>query len=353
MRWTGENTNKQETNKMKFQRMIINRKGGPEELQLVEEDLREPAPGEVRVKVLTAGVLLADIMWQEGNVPGGPKPPFTPGYDIVGVVDKLGDGVSELEVGQTVAAMTQFGGYTQYAFLPPEGLVVVPEGLDPAEVVSLIVNYMTGYQLYKRVVKLIPGKRVLIHGAAGGTGSAMVELGRLIGLEVYGTASNPKHDLVTSLGGTPIDYRNEDFVERIRDLTGDGVDFVVDPIGGKNLKRSFQTLRSGGTLVSTAQIATMMGEASFPEILLGMIQLPLWNVLPNKKSTIPMFDVVELNKKNPSWFAEDLKVLMGYLTEGQIKPIIAERMPLSEARKAQELIRGAMVKGKIVLVCNE
>jgi NADPH2:quinone reductase len=337
---------------MKYKRIVINRKGGPEALQVVEAALPEPALGEVRVKVLTAGVLLADILWQSGAVPGGPKPPFTPGYDLVGVVDKLGPGVSNLAVGQTVAAMIQYGSYTQYALLPPEKLVLVPEGLDPAEVVCLTVNYMTGYQLYKRIANLTPGQRVLIHGAAGGTGSAMVELGKLIGLEVYGTASKPKHDLVSSLGATPIDYRSEDFVECIRDLTGDGVDFVVDPIGGRHLKRSFHTLRAGGLLVSTAAISRIMGESSISEILLSFLQIPVWNLLPNNKSA-RLFDVVQLNKKNPTWYTEDLKVLMGYLAEGKIKPVIARRMPLVEAREAQELILEAKVKGKVVLICSE
>ncbi|UCC88849.1 MAG: zinc-binding dehydrogenase [Anaerolineales bacterium] len=336
---------------MKYRRIVIPQSGGPEALQVVEADLPEPAPGEVRVKVLSAGVLLADVMWQEGKVPGGPKPPFIPGYDLVGVVDRLGDGVSAPGVGQTVAALVQPGGYTQYASLPPEKLVPVPEGLDPAEVVCLTVNYTTGYQIFKRVAKLTPGKRVLVHGAAGGTGSALLDLGKVLGLEMYGTASKPKHDLVASLGATPIDYRDEDFVERIRSLTGDGVDLVVDHIGGAHLKRSFQTLRAGGLLISTASTAQIWGESTTLELLWGLIQLPLWNSLPNKKSAM-LFDLVRFNKKNPAWYAQDLKTLMGYLAEGEIKPVIARQMPLVEVRQAQELLLGAKVRGKIVLMCN-
>jgi NADPH:quinone reductase-like Zn-dependent oxidoreductase len=336
---------------MTYKRIVIPQSGGPEALQVVEVDLPEPPPGEVRVKVLTVGVLLADVMWQGGKVPGGPKPPFTPGYDLVGVVDKLGDDVSGPGVGQTVAAMIQPGGYTQYAFLPPEKLVPVPEGLDPSEVVCLTVNYMTGYQIFKRVAKLRPGQRVLVHGAAGGTGSALLDVGRVLGLEMYGTASKPKHDLVSSLGATPIDYRNEDFVERIRGLTGDGVDLVVDHIGGAHLKRSFQTLRAGGLLVSIASTAQVWGDSSTLAIMLGLLQLPLWNILPNKKSTT-LFDLVAFNKKNPTWYAEDMKVLIGNLAEGEIKPVIAKRMPLVDARQAQELLLGAKVKGKIVLICS-
>jgi NADPH2:quinone reductase len=336
---------------MKYKRIVIDRRGGPEALQVVEDSLPEPAPGEVRLRVLTAGVLLADVLWQSGAVPGSPKPPFTPGYDLVGVVDALGAGVSNLAVGQTMAAMSQYGGYTQVACLPAGQVVPVPEGLDPAEVACLTVNYMTAYQIFKRVARLVPGQRVLVHGAAGGTGSAMLELGRLMGLEMYGTASKPKHDLVSSLGATPIDYRSEDFRERIRNLTGDGVDLVVDHIGGAHLKRSFQTLRAGGLLVSTASTAPVWGQAGVPEVLLGLLRLPVWNALPNKRSTL-LFDIVALNNKNPTWYTEDLKVLMGYLAEGEIAPVIARRMPLVEARQAQELILGAKVKGKIVLICD-
>ena len=130
------------------------------------------------------------------------------------------------------------------------------------------------------------------------------------------------------------------------------MDLIVDHIGGAHLRRSFQTLRAGGLLVSTASTAPIWGKAGIPEVLLGLLRLPVWNALPNKKSTL-LFDIVALNNKNPTWYAEDLKVLMGYLAEGKIAPVIARRMPLVEARQAQELILGAKVKGKIVLICEE
>jgi NADPH2:quinone reductase len=337
---------------MKFKKIVINHKGGPENLEVVEKELTEPAPGEVRVKVLTAGVGLADIMWQYGKIPGSPKPPFTPGYDLVGVVDKLGSEVTKFRENQMVAALVVYGGYTQYANLPAEKLVPVPEGLDPAEVVCLTLNYVTGYQIYKRLAKVSKGNRVLIHGAAGGVGSALLELGKLMDLEMFGTASKSKHDLVSNLGATPIDYRNEDFVKRIFELTGDGVDLVVDPIGGPHLKRSFKTLRPGGFLAVTSSMAALRGDIGSGQMLLGFIKLPIWNILPNRKSA-KLFVVDSYNKKNPNLYPEDLKVLMGYLAKGKIKPVIAKRMPLVEARKAQELIWEAKVKGKIVLICNE
>jgi NADPH2:quinone reductase len=337
---------------MKYKRIVINQKGGPENLKVMEKDIPEPVSGEVRIRVLTAGVGLADIMWQYGKIPGSPKPPFTPGYDLVGVVDKLGSGVSNFIEGQRVAALVVHGGYTQYTCLPADKLVPVSEGLDPAEVVCLTLNYVTGYQIFKRLAKLTPKKRALIHGAAGGVGSAMLQLGKVMDLEMYGTASKPKHGFISDLGAIPIDYRNDDFVKRIFELTDDGVDLVVDPIGGPHLKRSFKTLRAGGILVVTSAMAALKGDISSGQMLWGFLRLPIWNILPNKKSA-KLFVVDSYNKKDTNWYAEDLKVLMSYLADGKIKPVIAKKMPLVEASKAQKLIWEAKIKGKIVLFCNE
>jgi NADPH2:quinone reductase len=291
-------------------------------------------------------------MWQSGKVPGSPKPPFTPGYDLVGIVEALGPGSTAIQAGQTVAALIQFGGYSEYATVPFEKLVPVPEGLDPSQVVCLAMNHLTGYQLVRRVAKLSRGQRVLVHGAAGGAGTAILQIGQILGLEMFGTASAAKHKVVESLGAVPIDYRSEDFVERIANLTGDGVDLVVDHIGGSHLERSFRTLRPGGMLVSTSAYANVQGQISRLESLLGFIRLPLWNALPNGKKAL-LFNVAPYNQKNPSYFAEDLPVLLSYLAEGRLKPLIAAEFPLAEARRAQEMILQAQAVGKVVMVCHE
>jgi NADPH2:quinone reductase len=162
--------------------------------------------------------------------------PFTLGEDVVGAVDKLGEGVSSLELGQNVAGATFSlgvgGGYTEFICLPEGELVPVPLGLDPAEAVCLVANYLTAHLHLHRIARVRSGERVLVHGAAGGVGTSLLELGKLAGLEMYGTASKYNHELVSALGATPIDYHTEDFVERIRSLTGDGVDAVVDTVGG-------------------------------------------------------------------------------------------------------------------------
>ena len=337
---------------MRHKRVIASRTGGPEVLDIIDEEIPEPGPGEVRVRVLRAGVAFGDILWQSGKVPGGPKPPYTPGYDLVGVVDKLGSSVMGFELGGMVAALTRIGGYAQIAIVPTDYLVKIETDLDPSKVICLTLNYITGFQLFKRIAKVVPGNRVLVHGAAGGVGTAMLQLGKIMDLEMYGTASASKHGLVSSMGATPIDYRNEDFVERVFHLTGDGVDVVVDHIGGDHLKRSFRTLRPGGILISTSAYASVLGKISSFESMLGALQIPLWNLLPNEKSAV-LFDVVPFNRKNPSFFGEDLNALIGHLSIGDIDPLIESEMPLGNARQAQEILLGAKALGKVILICNE
>ena len=233
-----------------YKHIVVTRYGGPDELQLVESPRPEPKLGEVRVRVLAAGVSLPDVMMREGIHPETPTLPFTPGWDLVGVVDQLGDGVSGVEPGQVVAALPIHGAYAEYVCLPARGLVPVPPGLDPGEAVSLVLNYVTAYQMLHRSAKIRPGQRVLIHGAAGGVGSALLQLGRLAGLEMYGTCSSRGAAAVSELGGIPIDYQHQDFVTEIRRLTRDGVDAVFDGIGGTNIWRSRKALRPGGKVVA-------------------------------------------------------------------------------------------------------
>src|SRR5262245_48752083 len=174
---------------MRHTRIIVTHYGGPDELRVVEEERPEPKRGEVRVRVQAAGVSLPDLMMREGIHPETPTLPFTPGWDLVGVVDRLGDGVSGIEPGQVVAALPIAGAYAEFVCLPQRELVPVPPGLDAGEAVSLVLNYITAYQMLHRTAKVRSGQRVLIHGAAGGVGSALLQLAGLSGLETYGTCS--------------------------------------------------------------------------------------------------------------------------------------------------------------------
>src|SRR5499426_1258048 len=234
---------------MKHTRIVVTHYGGPEELRAVDEECPEPKPGDVRVRMLAAGVALPDLMMREGIHPETPPLPFTPGWDLVGVVERLGNGVSAIQPGQVVAALPIHGAYAELICLPHAELVPVPSGLDAAEAVSLVLNYITAYQMLHRSAQVRPGQRVLIHGAAGGVGSALLQLGRLAGLEMYGTCSSRGATAVSGMGGIPIDYQHQDFVQEIRRLTIQGVDVVFDGIGGSNLWRSREALRPGGKVV--------------------------------------------------------------------------------------------------------
>lgn len=338
---------------MKHRRMVVSRHGGPEVLKVVEEDLPEPRAGEVRVKVLAAGVSAYDLMFRRsGLLPGTPRVPFTLGEDIVGVVDAIGEGVSGLMPGQMVAAATFSlgvgGGYAEHVCLSAVEVVPVPSGVDPAEAVCLVINYLTAYMVMHRTAKVRDGERVLVHGAAGGVGTALLDLGRLAGLEMYGTASKPNHGLVSARGATPIDYRTEDFVARVRSLTGDGVDVVFDPVGGgRHLWRSYRILRKGGRLVWFGVAATK--ERGLRIIPLTVITRALLSLIPDGRKALASPDL----SKDNAWFRATLADLLDALAAGRIHPSVAARIPLLEASRAHELLERGGYGGKVVLISGE
>jgi NADPH:quinone reductase len=346
---------------VKHTRVIVDHYGGADALRVIEEERPEPKAGEVRVKVLAAGVALPDVMAREGTHPETPRTPFTPGWDLVGEVDRAGEGVSGIAPGQMVAAMPIHGAYAEFVCLPQRELVPAPSGLDPAEAVALVLNYVTAYQMMHRSVEVKAGQRVLIHGAAGGVGTALLQLGRLAGLEMYGTCSAAAAAAVTAMGGVPIDYKRQDFVEEIHRLTGDGVDVVFDPIGGAHLWHSRRALRAGGTVVGYGLLTSIRGEglaASRPgrrqrfrgTAMFGLYIAGGW-LLPGRKGITP-YSIQTLKRLKPDLFRQDLIALFDLLQQRKVQPLIAQRFPLAEARRAQELLGQGGVVGKIVLLCN-
>jgi NADPH2:quinone reductase len=342
-------------------RIIVTHYGGPDALQLLEEDRPEPKDGEVRVRVLAAGVSLPDVMMREGIHPETPTLPFTPGWDLVGVVDQLGNGISTLERGQIVAALPINGAYAEFVCLPQRELVPVPSGLDAAEAVSLVLNYVTAYQMLHGSANVRPGQRVLIHGAAGGVGSALLQLGRLARLQMYGTCSSHGASTVSSLGGIPIDYQHQDFVTEIRRFTSEGVDVVFDGIGGTHIWRSRKALRSGGTVVAYGITSSLhggrlasgrsRGRHRFRAVAIFGLYIAAGWLLPGRKRVVP-YSIQWLKRLRPGRFREDLIALFDLLHQQKIRPLIAKRFPLVEARQAHELLEKGGVTGKIVLVSN-
>ena len=338
-------------------RFIVTHYGGPEALRAVEEACPEPGSGEVRVKVLAAGVSLPDVMMREGIHPETPRVPFTPGWDLVGVVDRIGAGVSGIESGQIVAALPISGAYAEFVCLPPRELIPVPPGLDAAEAVSLILNYVTAYQLLHRAARVSAGQRVLIHGAAGGVGTALLQLGRVAGLEMYGTCSSRGAATVSSLGGVAIDYQQQDFVTEIHRLTGAGADAVFDSIGGAHIWRSRKALRPGGRVVAYGLTSSVQGQRRSagphrrhrirPIAVFGLYIAGGW-VLPGRKRVVP-YSIQWLKRLRPALFREDLLTLFELLRQRAIQPLVT-RLPFADARRAHELLAGGGVTGKIVLV---
>lgn len=347
---------------MKNRRIIVTHYGGPDALQLIEEECPEPKRGEVRVRVLAAGVSLPDVMAREGIHPETPSVPFTPGWDLIGIVDRLGEGVTGTVPGQIVAAMPISGAYAEFVCLPQPELIPVPSGLDAAEAVSLILNYVTAYQMLHRSAKVKSGQRVLIHGASGGVGTALLQLGRLVGLEMYGTCSSRGAAAVSELGGIPIDYQWQDFVEEIQSLTNPGADVVFDSMGGAHIWRSRKALRRGGKVVAYGLTGALRGgrlasgqsggRQRFRAIAVFGVYIAGSFLLPGRKRVVP-YSIQTLKRLRPTLFRRDLTALFELLQQQKIKPIIAQRFPLSEAREAQELLGKGGVIGKIVLVPNE
>ena len=333
---------------MKYKSVTVTRKGSPEVLKIVENDLREPMAEEARIKILATCVGRTDLGYRKGKLSFAPKIPFVPGYVILGVVDAVGEGVTNVGVGERVAALIGHGGYTEYIYLGKEHLVPVPGNLDPAEAVTLILNYVSAYQMLHRTVQVKAGDKVLIIGASGGVGTALLQLSKLANLKIYGTASLSKHNILTELGATPIDYHTQDLVDVIHRAEPNGLDFVFDGVGGEYGKLGLEVLGKGGKLVEYAPAPGGPGAIA----LLGWLMMVNLLMLPNGKS-IKGYGISALYRRNKRPFMDDLPVLFKLLEEGKIKPIIAKKFPILEAAKANELLERGQVIGNIVLLAPE
>lgn len=336
-----------------MKRVVVPRYGGPEVLRVVEEDEPKPGPGQVRVRVLAAGVSFTDTLLRAGTYPGGPKPPFTPGYEFVGIVEQVGSGCSTLIPGDRVAALVVWGGYAEMVCVAKSLVMKVPEDVDPAVLVSVIFPYLTAYQLLHRAAKVQPGETVLYHGAAGRVGVAVLELAKHADLRVYGTASAADCKLVERLGAVAIDYSHQDFLRYLRELAGGGVDVALDGIGGSLSFRSFRALRRGGRLVLFGHYSTVArGRRSWR----GSAGLYAWagaaalGGLLSPTRRVMTYRIAKLRDRHPDWFRDDLLELIRLLREGSIHPVVAARMPLADARRAHELLETTAAKGKLVLV---
>ncbi|GAV12669.1 medium chain dehydrogenase/reductase family protein [Paenibacillus sp. chi10] len=330
-------------------KMTVTEYGGPEMLQAVQEPLRAPDADEVRVKVQSAGVALADIMRREGLYPMSPEVPFVPGYDAVGMVDAVGAGVEQYAVGDRVAVFFNgTGGYASHVYARMDEVVPIPAAIDATEAAACMLNYVTAYQMLHRIANVSEGERILIHGASGGVGTALLNLGRLAKLEMYGTASGAKHQVVAAYGALPIDYQADDFVEVLASIAPEGMAAVFDPIGGSNWERSMRTLGSNGRFVG-------YGYTSVLEQGHNNNWVKDWTGVAARGTTesgnpVHMYSITALKKERLDWFREDVQAVMSLLEAGKIHPLISHRIPLQEAAYAQNLLQESRSVGKIILV---
>jgi len=344
---------------MPWHHIRIARFGGPEVLALAEEaTLPAPGPGEVRIKVVAAGTGFTDAFIRRGRYPDFKGPlPFTPGYEIIGTIDAIGPGAAGLALGQMVADLCVTGGYTQYAIRPAGYLVPVPDGVDPAEAACIPLAYLTAFQMLTRYRSLKPGATILVVGASGTVGTALLDLARHFKFKAIGTCSAANVPVVEAFGATAVDYRAGDFVATVRRLTashrgGEGVDLAFDAIGGAHFSRSFACLAPNGVLVGYGAQTMALGQESLLAAGLGLARLKLWGALPElfRGRRGVFYSITARRKTHPDEFSADMAALFGLLRDGAIHPVVVDRLPLSDARAVHTRIDAGGLGGKIVLM---
>jgi NADPH2:quinone reductase len=328
----------------------VGRYGGPEGLEVVEAPLPTAGPGEVRVRVLASSLEYTDVPIRRHLYAQTMRrrPPFVLGYDVVGEIDQLGEGVIGFEPGDRVADMTVLGSNATWRTLRAKDLVRVPMGVDPAEAAAVILSWTTAYQLLHRSARAQPGQRVLVQGAAGAVGQALLVLGARAGVELWGTARGEHAPLLRELGATPIDYQREDFT---RVLPG-GFDVVFDGVGEDHYRRAFAALRPGGLLCAYGYSARVPSQRGVVGLLTSLVQVYLRRKVrswfPGGKRVL-MYSINLMRAQHPDWFREDLDRLFGLLATGAIRPRVAERISFDEIVDAHRRMEAGGLEGKIVL----
>ncbi len=320
--------------------------GGPEGLAVVEAPLPKPGRGQVRVRVLATGLEYTDTLIRRHLYPQTMlrRLPFVLGYDVVGEIDEIGEGVTGFEPGDRVADMTVTGANAKFLTLRAKDLTPVPAGVDAADAAALILSWTTAYQSLHRAARVQAGQRVLVQGAAGAVGQAMLALGKLAGIDMWGTARAEHASIVRELGATPIDYRREDFT---RVLPG-GFDAVFDGIGEDGYRRSFAALAPGGRLVAYGYSSSVQARRRMSTILAWIARLYLWSAWPNQRRA-GFFSINVMRALHPGWFKEDLAYLFDLLASGQIHPRIAGRVTLDGVAEAHRRMEEGGLDGKLVL----
>jgi len=328
--------------------------GGSEALEIKQGDIPKPKEDQVRIKVEAAGVAFPDIYFRTGTMVPPDIYPITPGYDAVGIVDKLGQDVKGLKLGQRVIRVSSVGGYAEILCHRASDLVSVPENLDAGVAVSVGLNGVMAYQMVHRMGRVVKGNSVLVHGAGGGIGHLIVQLCVLAGATVYGVGSTNKQETIKSMGAVPIDYQKEDVESRVKELTdGKGMDVVFDGIGPKaHWDQSYKLTSMFGRLVMFGMMGAINRGVPDRDIFKDLMENPKsWssNDLISSNISIAFYSFSTMKIDRPDLFREDLSKMLSLAARNKIKPIIGARFKLDEVRQAHELLHAAAVPGKILL----
>jgi NADPH2:quinone reductase len=332
-----------------YRALVLTGKGGLDQLEERNLPRVEPKPGELRILVHGAGAGATDLLMRAGKYIYQPRFPFTVGYEVVGEVDALGEGVADFAIGDRVCALTLHGAQAEYLVRDASEFVKVPNGLDSADVIALILNYVTAYQMIHRCTSLRAGQTALVTGATGGVGSALLELLRELSVRTIGCAAPDRFALVRELGGEPVEARGEGLAGRVRAIVGAGVDVAFDGLGGTGTRICLRATRRGGRVVGYGFVAaTRNGKPSALRMLQGMWWIFLGALLLLRRSTL--YGLTERYRKDKSSFKADLKQLFELLERRRIQPKIAARLPLLAGVQAQRMLEEGGVVGKIVLL---
>ncbi len=338
--------------------VVLTGTGGYDVLQVQERPDPPVGSGEVRIAVKAAGINFADTMARVGLYPDAPKPPCVLGYEVAGEVESVGEGVSELQVGDRIVGGTRFGGQAELVTVPVEQAFALPAGLSFEQGAAIPVNYGTAYAALILMGSLRKGDRVLIHAAAGGVGISATQIARNAGAEIFGTASPSKHEAIRAQGvDHPIDYRSQDFeAETMRITGGEGVDLVIDALGPTSFRKDYRLLRSGGRMVMYGlSEGTTEGKRNIAAMLKGLVSMP--------SATMPWWKSLLIMNENKGvfglnmlkwWDAEgSLDRVLDPLTEdleaGKLEPVVAEAFPFERAGEAHKFIAERRNVGKVVL----
>jgi len=333
--------------------IVVSRYGEPEVLIAVSGPIPIPRPNEVRIKVAAAGVAFADMLRRRGAVPGTPKPPFVPGFDVVGTVDAVGSLVGEVAIGARVAALVGLGGYAEAVCAEGSSVAAVPDGVTDADAVAAVLTYGTAFHLLNHAGAVQPGQTIVVPGAAGGVGSALVQLAVARGVRTIGLASARKLNDVRKLGSEPVDEASADIAGRINELTGGrGADVVFDAAGGKSLWAARKFVRRGGRIVTfgSANVAGRDGSARKGRILSSLGSMALLAFRPGVRLSMYVNEI-EM-KKNRGRFMAGIAEVLAMMDAGKVQPLIAATMELGEAAAAHRLLESGNAIGKIVLTTS-